>query len=169
MSPKGCNPYLDSMTKVENISVPCAPTGLLVEYTSNPLAIDTLTPGFSWVVNHASRGEQQTAYQIIVASDEENIRKSFGDQWDSGKVISSECTNVRYQGNEFSTNSRYWWKVRVWDSCNCASEYSNYATFDTGLLKDDWTANFIWDGTINRNNHCCLRKKFNNPVLNRVK
>ena len=168
MSIKNCEPYFSFVAGAENTGAPGAPTGLLAEYTSNPPAIDVFSPGFSWVVNHASRGEQQTAYQIIVASDEENIRKDFGDQWDSGKVISSECTNVRYQGNEFSSNTRYWWKVRVWDSSDGASEYSNYATFDTGLLKDDWTANFIWDGTINRNNHCCLRKKFNIPTAVKI-
>lgn len=142
-------------------ATPGAPTDLLVEYTVNPLGIDTTTPGFSWVVNDTDRGESQTAYQIIVASSLSNINSNVGDKWDSGKISSSASTNVKYAGSALSGNTRYWWKVRTYDKDNNVSAYSNAATFDVGLLSGGWTASYIWDGTTTNNNYCYLRKKFN--------
>ena len=137
-------------------------TDMLVEYTANPMGIDTTTPGFSWVVNDTDRGESQTAYQIIVASSQSNINSDVGDKWDSGKSILFRFDQCQVQrGGTLSGNTRYWWKVRTWDKDNNASAYQSAATFDMGLLSGGWTASYIWDGTTGNNNYCYLRKKFN--------
>ena len=151
-------PFSGSMTVIA--ASPSAPSGLLVEYVSNPLGIDTLTPGFSWVVNDSDRGEYQTAYQIIVASSLANISSNIGDKWDSGKITSSDSTNVKYEGSVLSPKTRYWWKVRTWDKDNNQSEYSSYGFFDVALRNSDWTASYIWDGTTNANNWAYFRKEF---------
>ena len=36
----------------------------------NPLAIDNTSPHFSWQLHSGEPGEKQTAYQVLVASDE---------------------------------------------------------------------------------------------------
>ena len=44
-------------------------------------------------------------------------------------------------------------------------------TFDTGLNQNEWTANYIWDGTTNSNNFAYFRKTFvvtNKPELAKV-
>src|SRR5210317_352690 len=67
------------------------------EYTRNPLGIDVTQPRFSWVLKSSSRGQMQTAYQVLVASSEENLTAGIGDKWDSGKQESGQSVNVVYQ------------------------------------------------------------------------
>jgi len=70
------------------------PAQLRCEYRTNPLGIDELRPRLSWVVASGERGQRQTAYQVLVASDETRLRKGRGDLWDSGKVAGGETTGV---------------------------------------------------------------------------
>ena len=52
------------------------PSKLVCEYSSNPMAVDTLQPRFGWSFERGKhRGERQTAYQVLVASDEESLKK----------------------------------------------------------------------------------------------
>ncbi len=51
------------------------------EYLVNPLGIDVGKPRLSWVIEDlksATRGEKQTAYQILVASSEALLKKRQG-------------------------------------------------------------------------------------------
>ena len=41
---------------------------LKCEELVNPLAIDNTTPHFSWQLNSSRQGDQQTDYQLLVAS-----------------------------------------------------------------------------------------------------
>ena len=45
-----------------------APSGLRCEYLTDPVGIDVPQPRLSWVLEHAARGERQTAYQILVST-----------------------------------------------------------------------------------------------------
>ena len=118
-----------------------APTELKTEYVVNPLGIDTSTPRFSWINSDSDRGTVQTAYEIIVASTLANINNSVGDQWDSGKVSSSQQNGVKYAGTALVRRTGYWWKVRVWDEDGNVSSYSACATFETGMIsQSDWQA-----------------------------
>jgi alpha-L-rhamnosidase len=141
-------------------ATPTAPTGLLTNGVDNPKAIDNGNPLFTWIMNDADRGETQTSYQILVASSQANIDGNVGDLWDSGRVYSSKSAAVKYSGNALTAAARYWWKVRTWDKDANLSPYSAAATFDIGLAKTDWTANYIWDGTNNQNNFAYFRKSF---------
>ncbi|MEM1990882.1 MAG: family 78 glycoside hydrolase catalytic domain, partial [Candidatus Bathyarchaeia archaeon] len=130
------------------------PIELLCEYCIDPLGIDTPRPRFSWKLVHHERGRMQSAYQILVASSEENLIKDFGDMWDSGKVISSQSVNVEYAGKPLESGRVYYWKVRWWDDTGCVSPYSKAAKFEMGLLKpEDWVAKWISGGNL-------LRKEF---------
>jgi alpha-L-rhamnosidase len=65
---------------------PITSVSLRCEYLENPLGVDTTQPRFSWILEGQTRGEHQTAYQLLVASATEKLDKDDGDKWDSGKV-----------------------------------------------------------------------------------
>jgi hypothetical protein len=61
---------------------------LRCEYTVNPVGLDIARPRLSWEMRAADsdRGQRQTAYQVLVATTEANLRPGRADLWDSGKV-----------------------------------------------------------------------------------
>ena len=74
-------------------------TDLRCEYRVNPLGIDAAKPRLSWKLetgNLKLRGIRQTAYQVLVASSENLLKKDQGDFWDSGKVTSDQSIQVEY-------------------------------------------------------------------------
>ncbi len=116
--------------------------GLLTEYLENPLGIDTPQPRFSWRLVSGERGARQTAYQVQVASSETLLNKP--DVWDSGKVVSTQSLHIPCGGKELKSQTRYFWRVRVWDGSGKPSEFSNTAFFEMGLLKpSEWTGQWI--------------------------
>ena len=121
-----------------------APDRLRCEYLDNPLGIDTLQPRLSWVVESKQRAEKQTAYQILAASSEAQLKSDSGDLWDSGKVASDQTLHVAYAGKALGSCQRCYWKVRVWDKDGKASAYSRPARWEMGLLtQQDWQGQWI--------------------------
>jgi alpha-L-rhamnosidase len=139
---------------------PEAPVGLLVNGVSNPLAIDRDAVEFTWRLENISRGETQTAYQVLVASSAEHLATRNADCWDSGKVGSDKSASVEYAGKTLPPSTRFWWEVRTWDQTGKPSPYSRPAYFDTGLAQNEWKARYVWDGTTNVNNFAYFRKTF---------
>jgi alpha-L-rhamnosidase len=127
-------------------------SGLRCEYAKNPLGVDAPHPRLSWVLASGERGQRQSAYQILVASTQSKADAGQGDLWDSGKVASSQSTQVPYQGNALRSRQQCFWKVRSWDRQGRASAYSETARWEMGLLsKSDWQAEWIgytagWSG-----------------------
>ena len=120
------------------------PTNLRCEYAVNPIGIDVISPRFSWVLGHLERGQVQSAYQVLVATNEENLSLDKGDMWDSGKVLSDQSINVVYKGKQLESGKTYYWKVCVWDKDNRRSPWSKVNTFEMGLLKpEDWEGEWI--------------------------
>ena len=133
---------------------PQPPTNLRCEYLSNPLGIDVRQPRFFWVLDHAERGQKQTAYQLLVATRPELLAQDRGDQWDSGNVASDQSTQVVYAGKTLESGRAYSWKVRTWDTQGRPSAYSRPAQFEMGLLSpEEWKAQWIAGGNQ-------LRKEF---------
>jgi alpha-L-rhamnosidase len=91
---------------------------LRCEYRTSPLGIDIRSPRLSWVIESDSRGEIQTAYQVLVASSPNLLRHDKGDLWDSGKVKSDRSTQIEYLGRRLVSHQPAWWKVRVWGAKN---------------------------------------------------
>jgi len=91
-------------------------TQLSCEYADNPIAIDTTKPRFSWILESAQRGQIQSAYQVLVATDAGKLNKNIGDKWDSGKVVSEQSVNIPYQGKALSSSEKCFWKVRCWEN-----------------------------------------------------
>ena len=120
------------------------PVQLRCEYLVNPVGLDELQPRLSWAVESDQRGQKQTAYRILVASDEARLRNDRSDLWDSGKVASNETTGIVYGGKALNSRQRCFWKVKVWDKDGKVSAWSEPAMWSMGLLKPkDWTAQYI--------------------------
>jgi alpha-L-rhamnosidase len=151
--------FLYSCSTPFNVSV----SGLKCEYRTNPLGIDTTTPRFSWklVQENFSRGQKQTAYQILVASSIERLEQNIGDLWDSEKVESDQSVNVAYAGKILESSKQYYWKVKVWEVSGLSSTWSEHAHFSMGLLKqDDWQGEWIYKHGQNKKDHNWYRKNF---------
>jgi len=117
---------------------------LRCEYTAEPVGIDTEKPRLSWVLESSERGQKQTAYQIIVAGSVDNLGMNTPEKWDSGKVISERSVNIEYAGSALKSGERCWWKVRCWDKNGNVGQYSDYASFEMGLLsKSNWQGKWI--------------------------
>src|SRR5262245_44763904 len=116
---------------------------LTCEYQTNPLGIDVLRPLLSWQLQSNERGTRQTAYQILVASSETDLKSSALLLWDSRKVESDQSIHVPYSGSSLISSQRVYWKVRVWDETGEATE-SSTAWWEMGLLeRTDWKAQWI--------------------------
>jgi alpha-L-rhamnosidase len=121
-----------------------APAQLRCEGLRTPLAIESRTPLFSWRLRTGAAGAKQTAYQILVGTDADAISRGEADLWDSGKVLSHQCTAVPYAGGGLASRQRCYWKVRIWDESHHATPYSESAYFETGLFEEsDWTARWV--------------------------
>jgi alpha-L-rhamnosidase len=137
---------------------------LRCEYLDDPLGIETAQPRLSWSIEESGekaegrrlkaedRGRKQAAYQVLVASSAEVLKKDKGDLWDSGRVDSDQSTLVEYRGKPLASGAAYYWKVRVWLAVSGREEsqkikpsgWSLPAQWTMGLLQpDDWTAQWI--------------------------
>lgn len=115
------------------------PLGLRCERQLSKALTDSPSPRLSWVAN-----TNQTAYQVIVSKSRPRLDRNVGDAWDSGKVPSNESLFVPYEGAELEAMTDYYWKVRVWDENDVASEWSDVGAWTTGMLDDsDWKAMWI--------------------------
>jgi len=121
-----------------------APVHLRCESLQNPLGIDALTPHLSWQSDNNERNWKQSAYQIFVATNAEELTGGHADVWDSGKVSSGEAIGIAYGGPKLESRKRYYWNVRVWDVTGKATQSSEAAWWEMGLLnKEDWKAKWI--------------------------
>ena len=114
---------------------------LRCEYLQSPLGIEVTNPRLSWIITSDQRGQKQTAYQVLVASNESLLKQNKGDLWDSGKVRSDQSVLVSYQGVALKSGQQCFWKVRVWGMDQKASAWSEPALWTMGLLNPkEWEA-----------------------------
>ncbi|MDA9885705.1 alpha-rhamnosidase, partial [bacterium] len=138
-------------------------TDLKCEYRTNPLGIDNTSPRLSWKLldGNQTRGQKQTAYQILVASSLELLNDNTGDVWDSGKVETNQSVNNVYQGTELESAKQYFWKVKVWDKDGAVSNWSEPSHFSMGLLQQsDWKGDWILKSDQKKTDHNWYRKNF---------
>jgi alpha-L-rhamnosidase len=117
---------------------------LRCEYRRNPLGVGARSPRLSWVLESEGRGQKQSAYQVLVAGSEEDLRNEENLLWDSGSVESHRSVGIEYEGEALRSGSRCVWKVCVWDEAGNPSSYTEPATFEMGLLeRSHWEGAWI--------------------------
>jgi alpha-L-rhamnosidase len=115
---------------------------LRCEYLTSPLGLDEPHPRLSWRIESSERGEWQSAYEILVASELGKIDSP--DLWDSEKITNSQTVNIVYSGKPLASRQRCFWKVKVWNKDNQPSDWSEPANWTMGLLEPkDWKADYI--------------------------
>src|SRR5947208_209263 len=107
-------------------------TSLKVENLSNPLGIDRQQPQLSWQLQSGQHNIMQSAYELRVS---DNAAFKGSATWSSGKVNSNQSVHVPYAGNSLQSGKKYYWQVRVWDNSGKASNWSQPAYWQMGLLQ----------------------------------
>lgn len=135
--------------------------------TARDLLINTPRPRFSWKIDMLDRNVLQVAYQMQL----ESTKGSPRDQpfrWDSGRMVSPQCTHVPYDGRTDLRSATYYrFRLRVWTSASGeASVWTKWIEFRTARfdLHAYWTSNpdLLWIGSTQiRMNE--LRKEFDVP------
>lgn len=112
-----------------------------------PLGIEVAQPALGWTLESSRRGDRQTAYQILAASDPKLLTAGQPDLWDSGKVDSATSLGISYQGKPLTSGLRVWWQVRVWDRDGEPGAYGAPQWWEMALLAPtDWHGKWISDG-----------------------
>lgn len=114
------------MLKLENLSV---------EHQINPIGIDCEKPRFGWVLLNDMRDTVQTAYRIIVTSEN-------GDKVDTGKIFSEDSIEVIVKKLKVEPKTRYEVSVTVWD--NHGNIASSIVGFETGFLGEEWKSEWLY-------------------------
>ncbi|AFK03063.1 alpha-L-rhamnosidase [Emticicia oligotrophica DSM 17448] len=117
---------------------------LRCEYQETPFGLEVTKPRLSWQMKATTRGAKQTAYQILVADSEAELKKDNGNVWNSGMVKSDQSLKIEYAGKPLESRKRYFWKVKVWNEKNKPTLYSEASWWEMALLKkEDWSAHWI--------------------------
>jgi alpha-L-rhamnosidase len=113
--------------------------GLRIEHTDgNPIGVGTARPRLSWRSETEIRGWRQAAWAVeVVDGDEQAL-------WSSGRQRGDSSVLVAWAGTPLTSRSRCQWRVRVWGEDGSASDWSDTARFEVGLLESEaWQAQMI--------------------------
>jgi len=131
-------------------ATPLQPVNLTCEYMANPLGIDIAVPRLGWNFTSNGKNQFQSAYEIIVSDQLTGINKGTGNEWSTGKVISTENIQLAYAGKPLRPFTRYYWRVKVYNQAGQISAWSTVNWFETAMLSPtDWKAIWVNDGTTN--------------------
>lgn len=96
-------------------------------------------PTFGWMIASSKNNTDQSAYRLLIASDEHLLIRDSADLWDSGKVSSGQSINIPYGGRQLETGKVYFWKVKIWDNHGNESPFSEISRFKTSDLFLDYS------------------------------
>lgn len=99
----------------------------------NPIGVTTYTPNFSALITDSKTADTILKYQVQVSTSP--LFTSYA--WDSGiRTFTTPITNnsrtpdIPYDGTALTLNgTKYYWRVRVWDTLGDASEWSEVNNF----------------------------------------
>jgi alpha-L-rhamnosidase len=117
---------LGALWSVSLVASNLAPERLFCERTASPLAVESQHPKLSWQLSASAPNQLQTAYQIRAASSRDKADHGKFDLWDTGKV-SESCTQLPYKGKPLAAGQSVLWQIRVWDSADKPSGWSDLA------------------------------------------
>ncbi|MEP2653009.1 MAG: hypothetical protein ABJH06_13560, partial [Paraglaciecola sp.] len=140
-----CSPAPSSMSSASSEELITAPTGLLTELLRWPekAVITDVAPEFSWRLG--KEGQNQQAFQILVANNQELLAQENANMWDSGKVEGNANLDIEYAGTPLQANTSYYWKVRVWTTDGELSQYSQWQQFNMGETSHEMRSE-LWPG-----------------------
>ncbi|MEI6519071.1 MAG: alpha-L-rhamnosidase C-terminal domain-containing protein [bacterium] len=97
------------------------PYGLLCDLLAMPeiTIIENTFPQFGWIVPFTCDGDFQTAYQIQVTDDSNELF------WDSGRIASDASLHIKYNGIALTYPGCYKWRVRTWNKNADISDWSD--------------------------------------------
>lgn len=128
--------------KKENKKV--VPDNLRCEYLENPIGLDTEKPRFRWQIPTSNEGFLQEGYELYVGTDSMDVSKGEGNIWESGKIKNS--TNLAaYDGEPLEAFTKYYWGVKITGEKNSSGPLSEIASFETGLMDEQWKGSWITD------------------------
>ena len=143
-------------------------THLTCDRAVNPLAVISEQPNLGWKLESSDFNVSQSAYQILVASSEEKLQRNEADVWDSGKVKSNQSQLISYNGTLLKSQTKYFWKVKIWTQTNQESSWSNIASFR--IAPEASSLNPIWIGAITKaNSHLPEGRNYHTATFKRAK
>jgi alpha-L-rhamnosidase len=117
------------------------PTGLRCAHLHNPLGVAPDRVRFGWLLESPGL---QSGYQIQVFPNGQGSLFTGKPYWDSGRIDSAESADVAYGGPPLERGGRYEWRVRVRDSGDAVSDWSDPAWFEVELdPANGWRACWI--------------------------
>ncbi|WP_428232430.1 glycoside hydrolase family 78 protein [Flavobacterium sp.] len=144
------------------------PVHLTTEMAQNPLAVVQNQPRLSWQLVSKESNASQIGYQVLVASSEEQLKNNQSDIWNSGRVNSDKNLQIVYGGSPLKAETKYFWKVKVWNQAGKFSKWSESASFRIAPL--DSTLNPTWIGAITKaNSHLPEGRNYHTATFNRQK
>lgn len=115
--------------------------GLTCEYQTQLLGTDVRKPRFGWRLESDRRGTCQQSYRIQVTGGDGDFGSPI---WDSGRIESDQSIQLEYAGPELQSLSRYYYRVKVWDTFGQESEWSEASWWETALFSpEEWKAQWI--------------------------
>ncbi|MEQ8473498.1 MAG: family 78 glycoside hydrolase catalytic domain [Marinoscillum sp.] len=88
-------------------------------------------PCFGWQLDSNGKGATQSAYQVVVTSNQKEV-------WNSGKVISDQSQLIRYDGNDLLPGERYVIQLSVWDQSDQEVKTSSWFETAPEKLQGQW-------------------------------
>lgn len=114
-----------------------------VNYKKNATGVDKPVE-LGWKLTSDQNNQYQTAYQILIAKNEEDLDKNLGTIWDSKKIDSDRSVNVSVDEKNFKPGTQYFWKVKVWDKDGVESDWSATSSFITALYTEKSWSGAKW-------------------------
>jgi alpha-L-rhamnosidase len=112
----------------------------------NPVTNINQTVFFSWQLSADQQNQFQSAYQIQVCEYKDDLKSSKNINWNSGKINSVQSVLVHSTLLKLKSATTYFWKVKIWNQDNQESEWSEVASFRTGLFQESDWENAQWIG-----------------------
>jgi alpha-L-rhamnosidase len=113
---------------------------LRCDHEDKPLGVAGPDVVFTW------RGPEASAFRIQVALLPRTPSAGNAPErvWDSGRTATGIAGAALWPDATLLSATRYAWRVLLWDMDGEKGEWSDEATFETGLLRpEDWTARWI--------------------------
>ena len=148
-----CSAQNKGILKLENLKC---------EYQINPRGVEKEQPFLSWEIKaKAKRNIIQGSYRVILVESKNVPSENIAHFWDSGVVRSNQSVNVKYIGKPLDSAKKYYWRVQIEDSKGNKSEFSEWASFETGILNEEgWVAKWIHAPSNEPSNYPFLKYNF---------